>query len=960
MVWRNKLEQLVGLLEKMPRPKTFKTKAGVYEPYFVLELRSSNWELVPYATYTRLDGSPGREVRLTLSVVDTSKVNITQSELDTLIFLEGDTNSNRSIFNYTQPVGFLFDWLANSTIYIKELTAPAPVKAMMYPDKAKIILRLQKGRSGYYLQPALVFENGDVKELNEPGIVLTSNPIYMLFGNRIYHITSALPAMFWHNYFRIREKFEIPHDELPEFIRIYLPHLLPVIDWENLGEHIVQLDASLTKKSIEFTEYNQHLQIDIYFHYDDLKFPAYPVIDRSLTTRGKQLCILKRNIREESEARKVLEENGLIYRNGHWSIAADYNNLDWFRLTIPRLERAGFTIVNEDQLKRYRVHRQSPKLNIKIKSSASWLDVKYHLSLGREKIVVPNLQKQLESGKPYLRLDDGSHIFITDELKQQFEAISQYLDLKNGQGEMHLPMAGITVIQELTPHIESLRIDPSAGELLEKYRQFQSIQAVTPPKNFRGHLREYQQHGLNWLYFLKEMNFGGILADDMGLGKTIQLIALLQKLKEEEWLTQPALIVVPLTLVFNWEDELKKFAPELKVLRYYGNRAERKNMLETITDYDVVLCSYGMILQDQKQLSKINFSYLVLDESQKIKNPETKTYRALEKLKAQRRLAMTGTPVENSLTDLWAQMNFVNPGLLGTQKQFEARYLAVDEAEREAHMAQLRKLIYPFILRRTKKEVETQLPPLTEIIQHVEMTENQRVAYEKWLNFYREQVMVSVDTEGLNKSRLKIVEALTYLRQIACHPAILEETTDIQDAGKIQLLEDMLEDLLIKGHKVLIFSQFVRFLKIVRNVFEKHGWTYEYLDGQVPQHQRREKINNFQNNPDISAFLISLKAGGVGLNLTAADYVIHLDPWWNPAVEQQATDRAHRIGQTKRVFVYKYIVKNTVEEYILNLQNQKRELSKSLITSDEGFIKQLTREDLELLFAQSKNGNGKI
>ena len=220
--------------------------------------------------------------------------------------------------------------------------------------------------------------------------------------------------------------------------------------------------------------------------------------------------------------------------------------------------------------------------------------------------------------------------------------------------------------------------------------------------------------------------------------------------------------------------------------------------------------------------------------------------------------------------------------------------------------------------------------------------------------------MVSVDTEGLNKSRLKIVEALTYLRQIACHPAILEETTDIQDAGKIQLLEDMLEDLLIKGHKVLIFSQFVRFLKIVRNVFEKHGWTYEYLDGQVPQHQRREKINNFQNNPDISAFLISLKAGGVGLNLTAADYVIHLDPWWNPAVEQQATDRAHRIGQTKRVFVYKYIVKNTVEEYILNLQNQKRELSKSLITSDEGFIKQLTREDLELLFAQSKNGNGKI
>ncbi|MCB0305808.1 MAG: DEAD/DEAH box helicase, partial [Calditrichaeota bacterium] len=266
----------------------------------------------------------------------------------------------------------------------------------------------------------------------------------------------------------------------------------------------------------------------------------------------------------------------------------------------------------------------------------------------------------------------------------------------------------------------------------------------------------------------------------------------------------------------------------------------------------------------------------------------------------------------------------------------------------------LKKIVYPFILRRTKEEVETELPPLTEIVQYIDMTEEQQEAYEKSLEYYRSEIFSQINDVGINKTRLKIVEALTYLRQIACHPAILDEKMGLFDSGKVQLLEDMLEDLVSKGHKILIFSQFVRFLNLVRKVFEKNDWKYEYLDGKV--RDRAERIHNFQDNPGINAFLISLKAGGLGLNLTAADYVIHLDPWWNPAVEQQATDRAHRIGQDKRVFVYKYIVKNTVEEKILKLQQQKRELSEEMITSDSGFVKQLSRQDLELLFSGETNG----
>ena len=342
------------------------------------------------------------------------------------------------------------------------------------------------------------------------------------------------------------------------------------------------------------------------------------------------------------------------------------------------------------------------------------------------------------------------------------------------------------------------------------------------------------------------------------------------------------------------------------------------------------------------------YSYVILDESQRIKNPETKTYRAVSRIKSPHKLALTGTPVENSMVDLWAQLNFLNPGLLGNLKHFQNRYVDIVSEEKDDKTLALKKLIFPFILRRTKQEVETQLPPLTEVINYIEMTQRQQQIYQKWLRYYRDEIFFQVDSQGLNKSKLKILEALTYLRQLACHPAIFDETVDLADSGKMQLLDDMLDAILIEGHKVLIFSQFVRFLKIVRRFFDNKSLQYEYLDGKV--RNRAQKIKNFQQNHNIAAFLISLKAGGVGVNLTAADYVIHLDPWWNPAVERQATDRAHRIGQEKRVFVYKYIMKNSVEERILALQEKKKLLSDKLITSDSTLIKQITRKDLELLF----------
>jgi len=625
--------------------------------------------------------------------------------------------------------------------------------------------------------------------------------------------------------------------------------------------------------------------------------------------------------------------------------------LDWMRIIIPKLKQAGFELAGEDSLQRFRVHRQVPRLKLKVKFRGNHLDLRYGLYEGNSALQISDLLKQIQTGKQYIKISDGSKIYIPEQLRERIRDFSFLLDLADGSGKLRLPTAGIVILKELKSLTQDFALDDQSRELLQKYEEFEKIKEVELPAHFRGKLREYQKSGLDWLFFLNDYRFGGILADDMGLGKTVQVLSLLLKLKELKRLNNPALIIMPLTLIFNWAEEVHKFAPNLHVLVYSGSKSNRQKLLKKFSKCDVILCSYGIVLQDQHLLTKQDYSYLIIDESQKVKNPNTKTYRAVNRISAGHKLALTGTPIENSLTDLWAQINILNPGLIGSLKQFQKRFIDVPPEDKEAKIHSLKKLIYPFILRRTKQEVEKQLPPLTEVVHYVEMTEHQRQVYQKWLRYYRDEIFFQIDQQGLNKSRLKILEALTYLRQLACHPAILDEKTELLDSGKMQLLNDMLEGILNKGHKVLIFSQFVRFLKLVRQLFEILPFQYEYLDGKV--RDRAQKIKNFQQNPDVTAFLISLKAGGLGVNLTAADYVFHLDPWWNPAVERQATDRAHRIGQDKRVFVYKYIMKNSVEEKILALQRKKKQISDELITSDSNFIKQITRKDLEILFETS-------
>ncbi|NOQ98096.1 MAG: hypothetical protein GQ561_08015 [Calditrichae bacterium] len=553
----------------------------------------------------------------------------------------------------------------------------------------------------------------------------------------------------------------------------------------------------------------------------------------------------------------------------------------------------------------------------------------------------------LKTSKEYLKLPSGVNIYLGEELNQR---LSRFLELI-GQDSSHGSERFLTAAFPLVESLENLADDVSSDAAYKKwkhqYQNFSNIEPIKQLNGFEGTLRDYQKIGVDWLSFLNQFGFGGILADDMGLGKTIQVIALLSHLKRSQKLEKPVLIVVPLTVLFNWKNELQRFAPPLKVLTYQGQKPDREQLYNSFQEFDVILISYGILLQDRNKLSAIRWEYAILDESQKIKNPLTKTYQAVSKLRAFHRLCLTGTPIENSPQDLWAQFNFLNPGIFGTLKQFEARFTSNGDSRKDAHDL-LRKIIHPFILRRRKEEVLEELPERTNIIQYIEMTPEQSQIYRQWLEYYGNQIFEQVDTNGIQKSRIKILEALTYLRQLACHPAIFQNTVDLRESGKMVLLEEMLEELIEEGHKVLIFSQFVRFLKLTRQLLDEKKWAYEYMDGST--RKREQVIRNFQTNPNVSIFLISLKTGGLGLNLTAADYVIHLDPWWNPAVEQQASDRAHRIGQTNRVFVYKYIVKDSVEEKILQLQQDKIALSENLITSEKSMLKQLKLEDLKQIF----------
>ena len=674
--------------------------------------------------------------------------------------------------------------------------------------------------------------------------------------------------------------------------------------------------------------------------------------EKIILPEADKLLVIQRNLEAENEFVKKIESlhSGFVRPVDTSVLAlkgADVLRNNWFFLFIDAVKEMNIPVFGFEALKNFRFNTAKPSTKIFISSNTDWFDAKIEIQFGEQKVTVEDVKKALVNKQQFVQLQDGTLGILPEEWIKKYSLLFRVGDGK--AGNMKLSKYHFSVIEELYLQRDEEELFFKLEEIYERLKGNHSIKEVPAPAHLKSILRPYQESGFQWLNYLREVQWGGILADDMGLGKTIQALSFIHHLKEEQG-SLKALVVCPTTLMFNWQNEIKKFTPNLSFYIHHGGTRSRDSLANP--DIDVIITTYGTLRSDIKQFVEVAFDYVILDESQAIKNPGSKVTRAAGLLKAKNRLCLSGTPLQNNTFDIFAQMNFLNPGMLGSVEFFKQEFsVPIDKFGEKEQKDHLRKLLYPFILRRTKEQVAKDLPEKQEMVLFCEMGDEQRKIYEAYRNDYRDKILGVVEDQGIQKSQLTILQGLMKLRQICDSPAIIKEEERFPNVSvKLEELgREITEN--ISNHKALVFSQFLGMLALIKEKMKELGVDYEYFDGSSTVNEREKAIHRFQNDENCRVFLISLKAGGVGLNLTAADYVYIVDPWWNPAVEQQAIDRTHRIGQTKNIFAYRMICTDTVEDKILKLQERKRNLAKDLITDDEGFVKSLTKEDVEYLFS---------
>jgi len=612
---------------------------------------------------------------------------------------------------------------------------------------------------------------------------------------------------------------------------------------------------------------------------------------------------------------------------------------NWFLDAFEAWRNEGITILGFNDIKNNKLNPNKARITIRVVSGTDWFNARIKLNFGKSQATLKQVHRAIRNRSKFVQLDDGTRGILPTEWIEKF---TRYFQAGDMEGELlKIAKANFETVKNLFEN-EALseEVQREIADYEKRFAENHYIPEVAVPEGLEAVLRDYQHQGLNWLSWLDELNFGGCLADDMGLGKTLQVIAfiLLQRQKRGQVTN---LVVAPTSLLFNWQDELERFAPSLKVIIHHG--ADRQKQVDSFSQYDVVLTSYGMVVSDIRFLKTFRFNYVFLDESQAIKNPDSERYKAAMQLQSQNRIVLTGTPVENNTFDLYGQLSFACPGLLGSKQYFRDIYsIPIDRYESIRRAGELQQKVKPFILRRTKQQVARELPEKTEMVIYCEMNAEQRKVYDSYERELREFI-AAVDEDELHKNSMHVLKGLTRLRQICNSPVLIKEGYSDDNAVKLELLMEQLENK-SGAHKILVFSQFVGMLDLVKAKLEEKNISFEYLTGQTKD--RGDRVHHFQTNEAVRVFLVSLKAGGVGLNLTAADYVYLVDPWWNPAAENQAIDRAHRIGQNKNVVAVRLICLNTIEEKIVNLQKKKNKLTRDLVRADASFFNSLSKKEL--------------
>ena len=753
---------------------------------------------------------------------------------------------------------------------------------------------------------------------------------------------------------------ELKDSEGGKFIYEDLPKLQQVMD--------VVVDEKISKLMLEQRppinvvtmgiDYDQSLKAFLDFEYDGVRVPYSKTnVDKVQYITVKKpdedlIYWVKRNIKHENEAYAMLLACKFVPMQTNNLALEKENAIDFYNYYLKQAGD-GWRFEEKDDMSFFKLMDKPFKLCAKIDFSEEQpdsFDISIYGQAGDEIISFDEIYDTIQSGEKYARIRSLGFVeYPAQNIYSMMRSFNSFDVYRNPDNRFTVKTYRAGLINELKNLGVELILSDRFKTFWEQMSTFSTVETLTLPKGINAEFREYQLKGFGWLWFMYKYGLNGILADDMGLGKTLQALTVLQKAKEEDG-PMPTLVIAPTTVVFNWESEIQKFAPSLSCLKLQGG--ERKQFFDKIPEYDVVITSYALLRRDIKKLKDINFRYVILDESQNIKNATSQTAQAVKQLTSQHKLALSGTPIENKLEELWSVFDFLMPGFLFTMADFNSRYVnPIMEHQDKVVEKRLKLQIYPFILRRMKRDVAKDLPDKVENIAYCELTDDQRDFYLQVLDSTKEELFKSIEQNGLEKSRLSIFSALLRMRQICCHPRLYDKNNvkNVISSGKFEKLKVMLEEIISEKHRILLFSQFVDMLDIVKAWLDKSGIKYEYLTGKTKD--RQGAVERFNTDPTIPIFLISLKAGGTGLNLTGADYVIHYDPWWNPAVEDQATDRAYRIGQTKKVFVYRLITKNTVEEKIQKLKTIKRNLVDSVISVDRNITKSLTMDDIREIFS---------
>ncbi len=734
----------------------------------------------------------------------------------------------------------------------------------------------------------------------------------------------------WLDLFKLNESLRIPKADIHSFLNTFFAlEKKPAIDLPESISNTRIKEYSKVRFLIQQTANSKEYHGDLQFLYGN-EFVSISMEQQQFFNLSEKQIFERNLVQELSIYNQLIGSHSELYSNEDKTFYFHSNSLSEIVETL-------FSLGLEVQLFNKRIQKAG-NYKSTISTGVNWFDLNVQFEFDQKNLMnLPQLLHNLQTGERFVTLADGSIGFLSQEWLKKFKHLAQ-------AGSIHGDQLRLTKVQALflssdlaeDPHLQS---DQKFKTFHNMIASLTHIKETTPSSLFHGQLRSYQKVGLSWLKEMSELGIGSILADDMGLGKTIQILALLADQNRPK-----ALILAPKSLIYNWINEGQKFTPHLKFHNHTGTERHAHSAKLDLAQADVIVTTYHTFRLDLDFFKEINFDFFILDEAHYVKNAESQAYMACRLVNAKYKIALTGTPVENSISDLFSILSIVTPGLISDR--LAKRYANERDPEEIRHLS---KSLSPFILRRTKDKVLKDLPEKSEQVLYCDLSKEEMAKYKELKEYYWGQLSGKIESKGFSRSKIEILEALLRLRQASCHPGLLNKNLTTASSAKFDVLLEQLKMVIDDGHKALIFSQFTSLLKLLEIHLKDSKITYEYLDGKT--NDRQERVENFQQNADVQVFLISLKAGGVGLNLTAAEYVFILDPWWNPAAESQAIDRAHRIGQSKKVFAYKIIAKETVEEKILALQESKKSLAQAVIsTNEKSFLKSLNFDDLKELF----------